>query len=97
MCCAKGPADGMDSRTRSPGLLAAARRGPDRCGPSKCGTRLCPTPAVPAASRRLGGGRRVDGFASHNPPEDNGNKLFGSSAPKLSKWCSRAIEAGSAR
>ena len=55
---------------------------------------LCPTPAVAYltnVSEAMGG---IMISASHNPPEDNGIKLFGTNGTKLSTLLQGQIEAG---
>ncbi|APD48208.1 phosphoglucosamine mutase [Synechococcus sp. CS-602] len=92
---AKGPVlIGMDSRTSSPMLAAALTAGLTAAGREVWNLGLCPTPAVPGSIRRLGAAGGLMVSASHNPPEDNGIKLFGSSGAKLSREVQQAIEAG---
>jgi len=55
---------------------------------------LCPTPAVPGTIRRLGAAGGLMVSASHNPPHDNGIKVFGSNGAKLDRQRQGAIEAG---
>ena len=44
---------------------------------------LCPTPAVPGAIRQLGASGGLMVSASHNPPHDNGIKVFGACAEQV--------------
>ncbi|WP_241433974.1 MULTISPECIES: phosphoglucosamine mutase [unclassified Prochlorococcus] len=55
---------------------------------------LCPTPAVPLLIKKynLSGGLMIS--ASHNPPEDNGIKIFDANAKKISTEKQRIIDAG---
>ena len=85
---------GMDSRSSSPMLAAALTAGLTAAGREVWNLGLCPTPAVPGTIRRLRAAGGVMVSASHNPPADNGIKLFGSSGAKLSSHEQAAIEAG---
>ncbi len=85
---------GMDSRSSSPMLAAALTAGLSAAGRDVWNLGLCPTPAVPGTIRRLGAAGGLMVSASHNPPEDNGIKLFGSTGAKLSSREQAAIEAG---
>jgi phosphomannomutase len=64
---------GRDGRTTGPALAAAVEAGVLSAGASVTRVGLVPTPALAFASR---GRRGVMLTASHNPPEDNGIKLF---------------------
>ena len=64
---------GTDGRVTSPALAAAVEAGLTSAGSSVVRLGQCPTPALAYASR---GRRGVMITASHNPPEDNGIKLF---------------------
>ncbi len=85
---------GRDSRSSGPMLVAALAAGLTAAGREVFDLGLCPTPAVPGAIRRLeaSGGLMVS--ASHNPPHDNGIKVFGACGAKLGKEQQTAIEAG---
>jgi phosphoglucosamine mutase len=85
---------GMDSRSSGPMLVSALAAGLTAAGRDVFDLGLCPTPAVPGAIRQLGacGGLMVS--ASHNPPHDNGIKVFGACGAKLGKQEQAAIEAG---
>ncbi|MEB3276919.1 MAG: phosphoglucosamine mutase [Cyanobacteriota bacterium] len=85
---------GMDSRRSGPMLAAALSAGLTAAGRQVWNLGLCPTPAVPLSVRRTraAGGLMVS--ASHNPPHDNGIKVFGASGAKLPKVQQQAIEAG---
>ena len=85
---------GMDSRTSGPMLMAALESGLTAAGREVWSLGLCPTPAVArmVSQQRAAGGLMVS--ASHNPPEDNGIKVFGASGAKLSRTQQESIEAG---
>jgi phosphoglucosamine mutase len=85
---------GMDSRSSGPMLVAALTAGLTAAGREVWALGLCPTPAIPGAIRRLGAAGGLMVSASHNPPEDNGIKVFGASGAKLSRGQQQAIEAG---
>ncbi|QNI71759.1 phosphoglucosamine mutase [Cyanobium sp. NS01] len=85
---------GMDSRRSGPMLTAALTAGLTAAGRSVWQLGLCPTPAVPGEIRRAGAAGGVMVSASHNPPHDNGIKLFGASGAKISAAQQSAIEAG---
>ena len=93
------PADGpvligMDSRSSGSMVVAALTAGLTAAGREVWMLGLCPTPAVPGLIRRVqaAGGLMVS--ASHNPPEDNGIKVFGSDGSKLGPSLQHRIEAG---
>jgi phosphoglucosamine mutase len=75
-------------------LVAALTAGLTAAGREVWSIGLCPTPAVPALIRHnaAAGGLMVS--ASHNPPHDNGIKVFGASGAKLGRADQGAIEAG---
>lgn len=92
---AEGPiVIGADSRSSGPMLVAALTAGLAAAGREVWDLGLCPTPAVPGTIRAQGcaGGLMVS--ASHNPPQDNGIKVFGASGAKLKENQQQAIEAG---
>ena len=68
---------GMDSRSSGPMLVAALAAGLTAAGREVLDIGLCPTPAVPGAIRQLGASGGLMVSASHNPPHDNGIKVFG--------------------
>jgi phosphoglucosamine mutase len=75
---------GQDSRLSSPSLATALTRGFAAAGLDVWDAGLCPTPAVAylvQATSAIGGAMIS---ASHNPPADNGIKLFGASGYKIS-------------
>ncbi len=85
---------GTDSRSSGPMLVAALTAGLTAAGREVWQIGLCPTPAVAGTIRRLkaAGGLMVS--ASHNPPHDNGIKVFGACGAKLQREQQQAIEAG---
>ena len=85
---------GMDSRRSGPMLTAALTAGLTAAGRQVWNLGLCPTPAVPLSVRRTGAAGGLMVSASHNPPHDNGIKVFGASGAKLPKVQQQAIEAG---
>ncbi|MBM5820678.1 MAG: phosphoglucosamine mutase, partial [Cyanobacteria bacterium K_DeepCast_150m_m2_101] len=85
---------GSDSRSSGPMLVAALAAGLTAAGREVLDLGLCPTPAVPGAIRQLGGSGGLMVSASHNPPHDNGIKVFGACGAKLGKQQQAAIEAG---
>ena len=85
---------GMDSRSSGPMLMAALTAGLTAAGREVWQLGICPTPAVPGAIRRCGAAGGLMVSASHNPPGDNGIKVFGASGAKLSPEQQQAIEAG---
>jgi len=85
---------GMDSRSSGPMLVAALSAGLTAAGREVWNLGLCPTPAVPGAIRRLSASGGLMVSASHNPPHDNGIKMFGASGAKLSRAQQQVVEAG---
>ncbi len=85
---------GQDSRNSSDMLAMALSEGLTAAGVEVWNLGLCPTPAIAHltnVSEAMGG---IMISASHNPPEDNGIKLFGSNGTKLSTLVQTQIEAG---
>lgn len=85
---------GQDSRNSSDMLAMALSAGLTAAGIDVWYLGLCPTPCVAyltSASDAIGG---IMISASHNPPEDNGIKIFGAEGTKLSKTLQVAIETG---
>ena len=85
---------GCDSRSSGPMLMAALAAGLTAAGRTVLELGLCPTPAVPGAIRALGGSGGLMVSASHNPPHDNGIKVFGACGAKLGRAEQAQIEAG---
>ena len=85
---------GQDSRNSSNTLSMALSEGLVAAGVEVWNLGLCPTPAVAyltSVTQAMGG---IAISASHNPPEDNGIKFFGSNGTKLSALVQSQIEAG---
>jgi phosphoglucosamine mutase len=85
---------GQDSRNSSDMLAMALSAGLTAAGIEVWYLGLCPTPCVAyltSVSDAIGG---VMISASHNPPEDNGIKIFGGNGAKLSLALQAEIEAG---
>ena len=92
---AEGPVlIGMDSRSSGSMLVAALTAGLTASGREVWTLGLCPTPAVPGLIRRYSAAGGLMVSASHNPPEDNGIKVFGATGNKVSPERQQAIEAG---
>lgn len=85
---------GQDSRNSSDMLAMALSAGLTAAGLEVWYLGLCPTPCVAyltSITDAIGG---VMISASHNPPEDNGIKIFGANGTKLSKGLQAEIEGG---
>jgi phosphoglucosamine mutase len=85
---------GQDSRNSSDMLAMALASGLAEAGLEVWYLGLCPTPCVAyltSISNAVGG---VMISASHNPPEDNGIKIFGADGTKLPQLWQAEIEAG---
>ncbi|AKG22584.1 phosphoglucosamine mutase [Calothrix sp. 336/3] len=85
---------GQDSRNSSDMLAMALSAGLTAAGVDVWYLGLCPTPCVAyltSMSNAIGG---VMISASHNPPEDNGIKIFGANGTKLPQVLQGEIEAG---
>lgn len=85
---------GQDTRNSGNMLAMALSAGLTAAGLEVWHLGLCPTPCVAyltSVSEAIGG---VMISASHNPPEDNGIKFFGSDGTKLSSEQQKQIEAG---
>ena len=85
---------GQDTRNSSDMLAMAIAAGLTSAGLEVWHLGICPTPCVAylTSISHAGGGIMIS--ASHNPPEDNGIKIFGSDGTKLSKEWQAQIEAG---
>ena len=85
---------GQDSRNSSDMLAMALSAGLTAAGLEVWYLGLCPTPCVAylASITDAIGGIMIS--ASHNPPEDNGIKIFDAEGGKLSKALQGEIEAG---
>ncbi|NJM71880.1 MAG: phosphoglucosamine mutase [Scytonema sp. RU_4_4] len=85
---------GQDSRNSSDMLAMSLSAGLTAAGIEVWHLGLCPTPCVAyltSVTDAIGG---VMISASHNPPEDNGIKIFGEDGMKLSQGLQTEIEAG---
>jgi phosphoglucosamine mutase len=85
---------GQDSRNSSDMLAMALSAGLTAAGLEVWYLGLCPTPCVAyltSITNAIGG---IMISASHNPPEDNGIKIFDGHGGKLSPTLQREIEAG---
>ncbi|MDE5091410.1 MAG: phosphoglucosamine mutase [Trichodesmium sp. St18_bin3_1_1] len=85
---------GQDTRNSGNMLAMALSAGLTAAGLEVWNLGLCPTPCVAyitSISEAIGG---VMISASHNPPEDNGIKFFGSDGTKLSSELQQKIESG---
>jgi phosphoglucosamine mutase len=85
---------GQDSRNSSEMLATAVCQGLVAAGLEVWHVGLCPTPGVAYLTSISNAAGGVMISASHNPPEDNGIKVFGSNGAKLSQPLQEAIEAG---
>ncbi|MTJ54243.1 phosphoglucosamine mutase [Anabaena sp. UHCC 0253] len=85
---------GQDSRNSSDMLAMALSAGLTAAGLEVWYLGLCPTPCVAylASITNAIGGMMIS--ASHNPPEDNGIKIFDADGGKLSQALQSEIEAG---
>ena len=93
---------GCDSRRSSPMVVAALQAGLLAAGREVWDLGLCPTPTVAWLTRhqQAAGGLMVS--ASHNPPADNGIKVFARDGCKLSphrqrdleRWLQRSVPLG---
>lgn len=85
---------GQDSRNSSDMLAMALSAGLTAAGLQVWYLGLCPTPCVAYLTSITDAVGGVMISASHNPPEDNGIKIFGADGIKLSKGLQQEIEAG---
>ncbi len=74
---------GQDSRKSGAMLIAALTAGLTAAGKEVWTIGLCPTPAVSVLIKKLNASGGLMVSASHNPPEDNGIKVFGANGAKL--------------
>ena len=85
---------GQDSRTSSPLLAQALATGLTAAGLDVWDLGLCATPVVAYLTHHTPAIGGIMVSASHNPPEDNGIKLFDAKGVKLGKDLQGIIEAG---
>ncbi len=83
---------GMDPRLSSPLLALSLASGLSASGSDVRLLGLAPTPAVAFYSKGVRGGAMVT--ASHNPPDYNGIKLFGSNGAAVAQSVYHALVAG---
>jgi phosphoglucosamine mutase len=83
---------GRDTRVSGPMLQAALSAGVCSAGGDVVRAGVIPTPAVAFLTVHLGAQVGVAISASHNPPEDNGIKLFSGQGMKLPDEAEEAIE-----
>jgi len=83
---------GMDPRLSSPLLALSLASGLSASGSDARLLGLAPTPAVAFYSKGMSGGAMVT--ASHNPPDYNGIKLFGSNGASVAQSFYHALVAG---
>lgn len=84
---------GQDSRNSSDMLAMAIAAGLTGAGLEVWNLGLCPTPTVAYLTQKTDALAGIMISASHNPPEDNGIKFFGSNGTKLSTILTDKIEA----
>ncbi|MBZ8178509.1 phosphoglucosamine mutase [Oscillatoria salina] len=85
---------GQDSRNSSDMLANALAAGLTSAGLEVWNLGLCPTPCVAYLTSITDAVGGIMISASHNPPEDNGIKIFGSDGTKLELALQQEIEAG---
>jgi phosphoglucosamine mutase len=84
---------GQDSRNSGDMLATALSAGLTSAGVDVWNLGLCPTPGVAYLTQASGAAGGVMVSASHNPPEDNGIKVFGADGAKLSLVLQQQVEA----
>ena len=84
---------GQDSRNSGDMLAMALSAGLTAAGLDVWSLGLCPTPGVAHLTHTTEAAGGVMISASHNPPEDNGIKVFGSDGTKLSLALQQRVEA----
>jgi phosphoglucosamine mutase len=83
---------GQDSRNSSDMLASAIAAGLTAAGMEVWHLGLCPTPCVAALTNMSEAAGGIMISASHNPPEDNGIKIFSSNGRKLAEELTAEIE-----
>lgn len=84
---------GRDTRASGDLIESAVMAGLFSSGVDVARAGVVPSPAVAFLTKRLSAGGGVVISASHNPPEDNGIKIFGSDGSKLTETEEDQIEA----
>ena len=82
---------GWDTRTTSPLLARAALAGLASAGCQACSAGMVSTPTLADAARRFKAGLMIT--ASHNPPQDNGVKLWNPDGSSFGQAQMEAVEA----
>lgn len=85
---------GQDSRNSSDMLASAIASGINAAGGEVWHLGLCPTPCVSYLTNKTEAIGGIMVSASHNPPEDNGIKIFNRNGLKLAKTFTQEIEKG---
>ncbi len=85
---------GKDSRASGAMFTAALTAGLTAAGKEVWQIGLCPTPVVPLLIKKTGAAGGLMVSASHNPPDDNGIKVFGGDGAKISSEEQLQIESG---
>jgi phosphoglucosamine mutase len=85
---------GQDSRNSSNMLASAIAAGLTAAGVDVWDLGLCPTPCVAHLTARSEAVAGIMVSASHNPPADNGIKIFGGDGKKLPDEVQKQVEAG---
>ncbi len=85
---------GQDSRESGEIITSSLSAGLTAAGKEVWQLGICPTPAIPHLIKKYGASGGIMVSASHNPPEDNGVKLFNSTGNKISPTQQSRIEKG---
>ncbi len=89
----KGPVlIGQDSRISGNMLVSALTAGLTAAGREVWILGICPTPAISILTKKIEGSGGLMVSASHNPPEDNGIKLFDSNGSKINNKLKSILE-----
>ena len=83
---------GKDSRESGDMLTSALSAGLTAAGRDVWTIGLCPTPAIPCLIRKFNTAGGIMVSASHNPPGDNGIKIFEASGCKINKELQNDLE-----
>ncbi len=85
---------GQDSRVSGKRITSALSTGLTAAGREVWQLGICPTPAIPHLIKKYGASGGIMVSASHNPPEDNGVKLFNATGEKINSTQQARIEEG---